>query len=392
MGHIAVIGLGYVGAALCVGLGRSQRVIGVDKNPERVAFASSGDFSYLGEGFPKDCQDLDLAATDDLSSACLGASVIFLCVNTDYDELAHSFDVSHLEKAIEQAAKANAEATIVIRSTVPLGFTKKMQERHPKQPILFSPEFLREEHAYDDLAHPSRIIVGGEELFSEKIVEICSLLNKISLNSPVILTMSSLEAEAVKLFSNAYLALRVAYFNELDSLALSLGIPSENVIKGVSLDPRIGDMYNRPSFGYGGYCLPKDSKQLRSSFSFVPQALMDAIVESNRIRKEYLTSDILHRFPPSSCPCIGLYRLCAKKGSKSLRSSPTLDLAKLLSRKGYRFLLYEPNLQGESFEGIELCNNFESFVGASSLILADRYDEELLPVAKKVYTRDNAPR
>ena len=389
MARIAIIGLGFVGASLAATLSKDNVVIGADRNRERVDRINALDFSYLGGGFADvDKEGLCLSATCDSKVAAENAEIIFVCVNTDYSETLGGFDVTCLDEAIEEAIKSSSRATIVIRSTAPIGYTKSKQEQYNDRAILFSPEFLKEESAYLDALHPSRIIVGGEERFSDEIAKICMVLEASSRNSPEILTMSSIEAEAVKLFSNTYLALRIAYFNELDSLALSLGASSDKIINGVSLDPRIGQYYNRPSFGYGGYCLPKDSKQLLSSFASVPQTLIHATIESNRVRREYLAKDIASRFPLSDFPVIGIYRLANKNGGGVIRSSPALELASLLKKKGYMLLIYEPRASVFDLDGMEIEADLERFKKRSNLVLADRLDEEIEDIAEKVYSRE----
>ena len=389
MARIAIIGLGFVGASLAATLSKGNVVIGVDRNKERVDRVNALDFSYLGGGFADvDKEGLCLSATCESKVAAENAEIIFICVNTDYSETLGGFDVTCLDEAIEEAIKYSSHATIVIRSTTPIGYTKSKQEQYKDRAILFSPEFLKEESAYKDALNPSRIIVGGEERFSEEISKICMVLEASSRNSPEILTMSSIEAEAVKLFSNTYLALRIAYFNELDSLALSLGASSEKIIKGVSLDPRIGQYYNRPSFGYGGYCLPKDSKQLLSSFASVPQTLIHATIESNRVRREYLAEDIASRYPLSEFPVIGIYRLASKNGGGVIRSSPALELASLLKKKGYMLLIYEPHASVFDLGGMEIEADLGRFKKRSNLVLADRLDKEIEDISEKVYSRE----
>ena len=269
---------------------------------------------------------------------------------------------------------------ILIKSTIPIGYTKKINDLYGCDNIIFSPEFLREGRALYDSLNPSRIIVSNEGGFGEKIG---SLYKKEALNDPELILMGSSEAEAVKLFANTYLALRVAFFNELDSFSLAKGIDSKNIIRGVSADPRIGDHYNNPSFGYGGYCLPKDTKQLYANFAGIPNALFKAIIDSNDIRKDYLSKDIMDKKPN----LIGIYRLVMKKGSDNFRKSAIFDVIENLKKEGANLIIYEPNIDGDDFEGMKVVNNLEDFKKAD-LILANRLEDELIDVRERVYTRD----
>ena len=285
-----------------------------------------------------------------------------------------------LDDAIKEIKAIRKDLPILIKSTIPIGYTQKVNDLYGCDNIIFSPEFLREGRALYDSLNPSRIIVSNEGGFGEKIG---SLYKKEALNDPELILMGSSEAEAVKLFANTYLALRVAFFNELDSFSLAKGLDSKNIIRGVSADPRIGDHYNNPSFGYGGYCLPKDTKQLYANFAGIPNALFKAIIDANDIRKDYLSRDIMDKMPN----LIGIYRLVMKKGSDNFRKSAIFDVIENLKKEGANLIIYEPNIDGDDFEGMKVVNNLEDFKKAD-LILANRLEDELIDVRDRVYTRD----
>ncbi len=326
--------------------------------------------------------DLDLLATTDLQESYAGARFVIVATPTDYDPTTDFFDTSSVETVIGQVLATEPDATIVIKSTIPVGFTDRMCEEHGTQNILFAPEFLREGKALHDNLHPSRIVVGQQ---SQRGKEFAELMLEASLESdtPVLLT-GPRQAEAIKLFSNTYLAMRVAFFNELDTFASSHGMDSREIITGVSLDPRVGEGYNNPSFGYGGYCLPKDTKQLLANYRDVPQNLVRAVVDSNRTRKDFVAEQIVALAPK----VVGIYRLVMKEGSDNIRTSSVQGIMKRLKAKGLEVIVYEPVLTGPEFYHSEVVADLEEFKQRSSVIVANRISEEIRDVRDKVYTRD----
>lgn len=386
--RIAVAGLGYVGLSLACLLARHNAVRAVDISKSRVDAVNSGVSPIadsLIERFLAE-KRVSLEATTDASSAYEGADLVVVATPTNYDDETHSFDTSSIENVIDLVAKVNPRATIVIKSTVPVGYTKRISSRHPNLTILFSPEFLREGHALDDNLHPSRIVVGVVNDKDRPVAEqFASLLSKGAEDEDVpTRIIGCTEAEAIKLFANTYLALRVSFFNELDTYAEVKGLSSEEIIDGVCLDPRIGSHYNNPSFGYGGYCLPKDSKQLLSNYEDVPQNLIRAIVDSNATRKEFVVESILRRHPKH----VGIYRLVMKSGSDNFRQSSTIDVIEKLRQRGVAITIYEPTLSGTEALGCPLCGDLSELKTSCDLILANRWSDELSDVAQKVYTRD----
>jgi UDPglucose 6-dehydrogenase len=333
------------------------------------------------EDYLANCE-LDLVATTDPAVAYADAEVVFVATPTDYDSESNYFDTSSVEQVLGQAHAAAPEATLVVKSTVPVGFTKRMRAAYPSAAVVFSPEFLREGRALHDNLHPSRIVVGDR---TERGRLVGDLLCEGSLDPevPVLLTDAA-EAEAIKLFANTYLALRVAYFNELDTYALMHGLDSAQVIEGVGLDPRIGSHYNNPSFGYGGYCLPKDTKQLQANYRDVPQNLISAIVEANTTRKDFIAADILRRQPAT----VGIFRLIMKSGSDNFRSSSVQGVMKRLKAKGIEVIVYEPAFDQTSHFGSEVVDDLEEFKRRADVIVANRRSDSLEDVADKVYTRD----
>ena len=336
---------------------------------------------------------MNLRATCEFGSACADADFVVVATPTNYDDEHDHFDTSAVESVVEEVAAKNPHAVVVIKSTVPVGFTQTMSERHPGMVLLFSPEFLREGRALYDNVHPSRIIVGcpvrdeghsaAAERFADLLVEGAAQRNPEARDTARLITGAS-EAEAVKLFANTYLALRVSFFNELDTYAESKGLDTRQIIEGVCLDPRIGNHYNNPSFGYGGYCLPKDSKQLLANYDDVPQNLIRAIVESNETRKRFVADRILERNPNH----VGVFRLIMKDGSDNFRESSVQGVMRHLRDKGVSLLIYEPMIQAGYWEGWEVMHDLRSFKESCDIIMTNRFSDELLDVADKVVTRD----
>ncbi len=382
---IAVAGTGYVGLSLATLLSQNNEVVALDVIPEKVAKINNRispiQDEYIEKFFKE--KNLNLKATLDYKEAFEGAKFVIISTPTNYDDERNFFDTSSVEDIIEKVLSMNDKnITMVVKSTIPVGYIENIREKYVTDKIFFSPEFLREGKALYDNLYPSRIIVGNK---GEKGKEFAKLLKEASLKPDVeTLFMNNTEAEAVKLFANTYLALRVAYFNELDTYAEIKGLNSKDIIQGVGLDPRIGTHYNNPSFGYGGYCLPKDTKQLLANYKDVPQNLIEAIVNSNRTRKEFITDEILQRKPE----VVGIYRLTMKSGSDNFRSSAIQDIIKNLKAENQTIIIYEPTLNKEEFYGCKIINNLEEFKNMSSLIMANRVSENLIDVKNKVYTRD----
>ncbi len=387
---IAVAGLGYVGLANAVILAQHHEVVAVDLEPQRVELIN-GRTSPIVDVDISDylaTRELRLNATTDAESAYAGADFLIIATPTNYDAELNFFDTSTVDSVIDLAATCAPETTVVVKSTVPVGYTAGAREQHPGQTILFSPEFLREGKALYDNLHPSRIVVGSDPTDSaaqQKAREFAELLRRGSLDedTPVLITGTT-EAEAIKLFANTYLAMRVAYFNELDTYASRHGLDTRQIIDGVGLDPRIGAHYNNPSFGYGGYCLPKDTKQLLANYDQVPQTLIKAIVESNTTRKDFIAFDIIDREPET----VGIYRLTMKTGSDNFRSSSIQGIMKRIKAKGIPVIVYEPTLEADEFYRSEVVKDLDEFKRRSDVILANRRSDELNDVADKIYTRD----
>ncbi len=382
--NITIAGLGYVGMSNAVLLAQHNSVIAVDVSAERVALVNNKKSPIADTEIEKylATKDLGLTATTDAREAYKSADYVVIATPTNYDTESGSFDTSSVDSVIQTVTEINPGATIIIKSTVPVGYTEAVRRTYNNQNVIFSPEFLREGRALYDNLHPSRIIVGDT---TEQARAFAELLKQGALKENIdTLFMSSTEAEAVKLFANTYLAMRVAFFNELDTYAEMKQLDSANIIKGISLDPRIGDYYNNPSFGYGGYCLPKDTKQLLANYAGVPNDIITAIVDANTTRMDHVADMILARQPKT----VGVYRLTMKSGSDNFRQSSIQGVISRLRERGVEVIIYEPVITGEDFEDMPVVNNIITFKQRSDVIIANRQNEELGDVSEKLYTRD----
>ena len=389
---IAVAGAGYVGLSIATLLARFCRVVIVDVVGAKVASINAGISPFRDECIEDFLSrgGLDLKATLDGDEAYRDADFVIIATPTNYNPDRNFFDTSSVEAVVEQVLGVNPGTTVVIKSTVPVGYCAGLCRRYGGRglKLLFSPEFLRESRALYDLLHPSRIIVGGAPEMKDKASEFASLLRRGALDNDVpTLLMGLSEAEAVKLFANTYLALRISYFNELDTYAELKGLDTRSIIEGIGLDPRIGSHYNNPSFGYGGYCLPKDTKQLLANFGNVPENMISAIVQSNGTRKDFIAEQVLGRLGRGGVA--GVYRLTMKTGSDNFRESSIQGVMAILKQKGAEVIVYEPSLaDGSDFQGFPVVNDIDEFKRRSDVIVANRYDRALDSVADKVYTRD----
>ncbi len=390
---ITVAGVGYVGLSLAVLLAQHHEVTAITTTPKKAEKLNSlispiqdTDIERFFEEAKEGKRTLQLHTTTDKEAAYKHAELVIIATPTNYDDENHFFDTSAVEDAIETVLRVNPDVLMVIKSTVPVGYTDSVRKKYNINNIIFSPEFLRESKALYDNLHPSRIVVGAYE-DQQKDAELFAALLKEGAEDPdvKVLYAHPTEAEAIKLFANTYLAVRVSYFNELDTYAQMKGLNTQQIIEGVCMDPRIGNHYNNPSFGYGGYCLPKDTKQLLANYKDVPQTMIGAVVESNKVRKEFIADSIIRKNPGT----VGIYRLTMKSNSDNFRASAIQGVIALIRGKGIPVIIYEPTLEdGSTFEGLSVINDLDEFKKKSDVILANRFDECLKDVEEKVYTRD----
>jgi UDPglucose 6-dehydrogenase len=380
---IAIAGTGYVGLSLATLLSIKNEVYAYDINKDKINQINKRISPIKDEYIEKYFKEkkLNLNATQNYKEAFENAEFIIISTPTNYDDEKNSFDTSSIEDIIKKVQEVNKEATMIIKSTVPVGFTENIKQKYNTDKIIFSPEFLREGKALYDNLYPSRIIIGEK---GEKAEQFGKLLKDSSLNDPIIKYMNSKEAEAVKLFSNTYLALRIAFFNELDTYAEINGLDTKEIIDGVCLDPRIGNYYNNPSFGFGGYCLPKDTKQLLSNYKDIPQDLIQAIIKSNQTRKEHIAEMVIKK----EKKIIGVYRLTTKKNSDNCRESAIQEIIEKLKQKGLEVIIYEPTLNDSTYNDCKIINDLQEFNELSEIIAINRQDEKVKRLTKPIYTRD----
>ena len=380
---ITIVGAGYVGMSIAVALAVKEDVLILESNKEKIDRINSGKPSINDSdinAFFHD-QSLSIKATENKKDAYHEADFIIICVPTDLDEESSSLDTAILESVLNDAITTNSDALVIIKSTIPFGYSDQAREKYQTKNIIFSPEFLREHSAMHDVLSPSRIIVGND---SELSTDFAELLSKSTKNKPEIILMPSSDAEAVKLFSNTYLAMRVAFFNELDTFSIAKGLSTENIIKGVSADSRIGMNYNNPSFGYGGYCLPKDSKQLLANFEDLPQTIIKSVISSNEARKKFLIDDIKKHAPK----VVGIYKLTNNSKAENFRNSEMLDIINGLYQYVEEIIIFEPLIKEDDYMGFKAINDIDRFKSKSDLIVANRKDQQLSDVTEKLYCRD----
>jgi UDPglucose 6-dehydrogenase len=393
--NIGIIGLGYVGLSNALLLGKYHQVFGVDLNSARIEQLCNRKSPLIDPEIETALQSSTVIWNNTIADITDPIDFWIIATPTDYDDKTDYFDTSSITSVLNNlqelygrsssSGRADAVISVVIKSTIPVGFTQEVQIQYPNMRIIFMPEFLREGTALKDNYYPSRIVVGNRGEFGQMIAQ---LYSDAALNQPQVELMDSTEAEATKLFANTYLAMRVGFFNELDSFALAKGLDTQRILKGVSSDPRIGDGYNNPSFGYGGYCLPKDTKQLKANFRQVPHALVSGIVEANRVRKDFIAEKIIERLCQVENPIVGVYRLAMKQGSDNFRQSSILGVMGRLSKADVTLQIFEPGILDSEFLGHRVEPDLDKFKNTSHLIIANRWDEALSDISSKVFTRD----